>query len=48
MNNLARILERDDFVVDYVVIPAGEESKCLSVYANVLECLLEKNIRRNE
>ena len=31
----------NDFIVDYVVVPAGEESKCLSVYANVCEQLLE-------
>ena len=47
LNQLIKSLE-NDFVVDYVVVPAGEESKCLSVYASVLESLLEKNIRRNE
>lgn len=39
---------KNDFEIDYVVIPAGEESKCLNVYVNVIESLLEKNIRRNE
>ena len=47
LDSLVKSLEAD-FIVDYVVVPAGEESKCLSVYANVLESLLEKNIRRNE
>ena len=39
---------KNDFIVDYVVIPAGEDSKCFNVYTSVLEQLLEKNIRRNE
>ena len=47
LNQLMNSLS-SDFIVDYVVVPAGEESKCLSVYANVCEKLLEKNIRRNE
>ena len=47
LNQLIKSLS-DDFIVDYVVVPAGEESKCLSVYAKVCEELIEKNIRRNE
>ena len=47
LNQLIKALS-NDFDVDYVVVKAGEESKCLSVYASVCEQLLEKNIRRNE
>ena len=47
LNQVIEVL-KNDFIVDYVVIPAGEESKCLNVYASVIDCLLEKNIRRNE
>ena len=39
---------KDDFSVDYVVVPAGEESKSINNYAYVVEQLLEKSIRRNE
>ena len=38
---------KNDFDVDYVVIPHGEESKCLSTYAYVCEELIKKDIRRN-
>ena len=47
LNQVMKSLEKD-FIVDYVVIPAGEESKCLSVYSNVIEELIKKDIRRNE
>lgn len=47
LNQVIEVL-KNDFIVDYVVIPAGEESKCLNVYASVIDSLLEKNIRRNE
>ena len=47
LNQVIEVL-KNDFIVDYVVIPAGEESKCLNVYASVIDCLLEKKIRRNE
>ena len=33
LNQVIEVL-KNDFIVDYVVIPAGEESKCLNVYAN--------------
>ena len=26
---------KEEFEVDYVIVPAGEESKCLSVYSSV-------------
>ena len=47
---LKQVIEalKEDFIVDYVVVPAGESSKSLSVYAKVVEKLLENNIRRNE
>ncbi len=48
LDQLLKSLKEEDFIVDYVVVPAGEESKCLSVYTSVCEQLLEKNIRRNE
>ena len=47
LNQVMKSLEKE-FIVDYVVIPAGEESKCLSVYSNVIEELIKKDIRRNE
>ena len=47
LNQVIEVL-KNDFIVDYVVIPAGEESKCLNVYVSVIDSLLEKNIRRNE
>ena len=36
-----------DYIVDYVTIPHGEESKCLEKYAYVCEELLKKDIRRS-
>jgi len=36
-----------EYIVDYVVIPHGEESKVLSTYAYVCEELIKKDIRRN-
>ncbi|MBR6072587.1 MAG: 3-dehydroquinate synthase [Acholeplasmatales bacterium] len=38
----------DKYVVDYVIIPHGENSKVLERYAYVCEELLKKDIRRNE
>jgi len=32
--------------VDYVVIPHGEESKTINVYANICESLIEKGVKR--
>ena len=37
----------NNYTVDYVVIPHGEESKTLSYYVYVCEQLLKKDIRRN-
>ena len=37
-----------DFEVDYVIIKNGEESKNIQVYSQIVEQLLNKNIRRNE
>ena len=45
---LLKSLKEENFVTDYIVVPAGEESKCLSVYTSVCEQLLKKDIRRNE
>lgn len=39
---------KDDFDVDYIIIPHGEESKSIEMYIKVCEGLIEKNIRRNE
>lgn len=39
---------KNDYVVDYVIIPHGEESKNLQMYAYVCEELLKKDIRRKE
>lgn len=36
-----------DYEVDYVIIPNGEESKNINVYADVCEKLITKGIRRN-
>lgn len=36
-----------DYKVDYVVIPNGEESKCITQYINVCEALINKGIKRN-
>ncbi len=36
-----------DYEVDYVIIPNGEESKNINVYADVCEKLISKGIRRN-
>ena len=38
---------KDDFTLDCVIIPHGEESKSLEKYAYICEQLLEKDIRRN-
>ncbi len=38
---------KNDYKVDYVVIPHGEESKTLEKYAYICEELLKKEIRRN-
>lgn len=38
---------KNEFDIDYVCVPHGEESKCLSVYAQVCEELIKKDIRRN-
>lgn len=46
LNQAIKALE-NDFDVDYVVIPHGEESKTISTYANVCEALIEKGIKRN-
>ena len=45
--NLYNIL-KDDYIVDYVVIPHGEGSKNLDTYKYICEELIKKNIRRNE
>jgi len=39
---------KDKYDVSYVIIPHGEESKSLNMYAYVCEELLKKDIRRNE
>ena len=39
---------KDKYIVDYVVIPHGEESKVIEKYLYVCEELLKKDIRRNE
>ena len=38
---------KNDYVVDFVIIPNGEESKTLEKYAYICEELLKKDIRRN-
>jgi len=42
INNL-----KDDFIVDYVIIKNGEESKNIDTYIDVCKKLIEKDIRRN-
>ncbi len=37
-----------DYDVNFVVVKNGEESKCLEVYSNTVERLIELDIRRNE
>lgn len=37
-----------EYVVECVVIPHGESSKCIEMYARVVRELLDKDIRRNE
>lgn len=37
----------NDYEIDYVVIPNGEQSKSLAQYANVCEELINKGIKRN-
>lgn len=39
---------KENYLVDYVAVKAGEESKSLEVYENVVDELIEKGIRRNE
>ena len=38
---------KNDFELDYVVIPHGEESKCIEQYIYVCQELIKKDIRRN-
>ena len=38
---------KNDYIVDYVIIPNGEQSKTLEKYAYICEELLKKDIRRN-
>ncbi len=38
---------KNDFDIDYVVVPHGEESKSLKIYAEVCEALIDKGIKRN-
>ena len=47
---LSKVIEslKDKYVVSYVTVPHGEESKSLNMYAYVCEELLKKDIRRNE
>lgn len=47
---LQKVMEclQEDYAVDYVVFPSGEESKSIEVYQQVMQQLLNKNIRRNE
>ena len=39
---------KNEYEVDYVVIKPGEDSKTLTTFCDVVNQLLEKNIRRNE
>lgn len=41
-------LLKDDYIVDYVKINAGEKSKDIETYQYICEELIKKNIRRNE
>ena len=38
---------KNDFELDSVVVPHGEESKSLKIYAEVCEALIDKGIKRN-
>ena len=38
---------KNDYEVDYVAVPHGEESKSLGVYASLCEKLIDKGIKRN-
>lgn len=46
LNQVIKSLE-NDFDVDYVVIPHGEESKTINTYITVCESLIDKGIKRN-
>lgn len=39
---------KQDFEVDYIILPHGEQAKSIEVYASTVTKLLDKNIRRNE
>lgn len=38
---------KNNYEIDYVVVPHGEESKTLNIYAQVCEALIDKGIKRN-